>query len=110
MNTQQIQEFRDNPIKKRQQGDVLIREVDCSTAGMKKVEGNVVASSSNPHTISGGILYRDEESQALFAVVDKKAKMMHREHKPVALPAGTHFIEPKVEIDFLSDMVRPVQD
>ena len=106
---EQIQNFRDKPLEKFQQGDVLIRLVDFTLPAEKVVVGdNVVVASSNPHTVSGGNLFKVDE--ALFCTVEKKATFSHREHEPIVVKPGTYFIEPKVEVDFLSDMVRPVQD
>jgi len=105
----ELQLFRDNPKKKYQQGDVIIRLVDVDTGGFDVVEGDVIVQSPNPHTISGDFVLKRHKG-ALFVEIKTKATFCHREHRPIALGKGTYFTEQKVEIDFLSDMVRPVQD
>lgn len=114
MNEAQIQKLRDNPKDgfKIQQGDVIIRKVDVNVNTMELVDTNVLVPSTNPHTVVGGKIFRDKESSATFLYVEKQAQFKHKEHKnfKTKVGAGTYFVEPSVEIDMLSDMVKPVVD
>lgn len=114
MNAQQIQSFRDKPEWKEQQGDLIIRKVPLKNSrGLKAVKlhpGASVVPSTNPHSLQGGSLFKDAESNALFAVFKKAGRFVHNQHGINSVPAGIYFIEPKIEVDFLSDMKRPVQD
>jgi hypothetical protein len=108
-----IQQIRDNCKYKVQQGDVIIRQVTGDIDNLIPVDGDVVMQSAHPHIVKGGTLYKDD-SNNLVCIVEKKATFIHKKsgdkHANVSVPKGVYFIEPIVEIDFLSDMVRPVAD
>ena len=101
-----IQELRDKPISKQQQGDVIIRRVDVSVKGMELVDlkpGESIVLSNNPHAIKGGRLYK-HESGALFVEFKKAGSFNHTQHGVNPVSPGVYFVEPKIEVDFLSDM------
>lgn len=117
MKTTEIQALRDNCKYKVQHGDVIIRRVELkSPPVLVPVEGNIVSHSAHPHHVDGGELLTDPETKTMFLRVEKKATFLHQHsnkklrHKDITVDAGLYFIEPSVEVDFLSDMVRPVAD
>ena len=113
MQMSQIQAMRDKPEWKKQQGDVIIRKVTADVAGMgerKMGPGESLVPSTNPHMVAGARVFVDKESGAIFLTVARKGIFKHRQHGPITVGKGTYFVEPKVEIDAISDMQRPVQD
>ena len=104
-----VQEIRDNCKFKYQQGDVILRKMEGVEFDKKtELTHRILVPSTNPHKASAGTLYSTPEGMVLDA--PSGATITHKEHKAIKLPAGTYHVEPIVEVDFLSDMVRPVVD
>lgn len=102
-----------------QQGDVLLRKVNVSTKGFKKVSQNGLATlakgeqTGHHHSVyddntaileaPDGKLYTQNEN-------DFDVETKHQEHHPVKISPGIHEIGIVREHDYFKDMVGPVQD
>ncbi len=77
----------------KRQGDILLTKVDSIPQTAKlDIEGVLVygEKTGHKHKVVGGKLYRDKDT--MFVKVDKKAKIIHEEHKPLNLSKGKYSV------------------
>ena len=93
------------------QGDLLIQPTGSIPKGVKKVLDNVVLegeATGHHHRLVGGYVYKHTNG-AMYFQVNKKATLVHEEHKPIEFKAGKYAVIRQREY-VSSDMVRPVVD
>lgn len=102
----------------KQQGDVLFRCV-CDKenwAGKEIKRGKNLVLVEGEHTGHAHVLDCEadaeliQEGEKMLLKLTREAIVVHPEHKPVTLEPGIWEIGRVREYDYLSQMVRPVQD
>lgn len=104
-----------------QQGDVLLNSIDKLPSGLKaraKDQRGVVLAegevTGHYHAIANeeGVSILDGPNGTMYLVNETAHDVVinHQEHKPISVPPGNHEIKIVQEHDYLTEMVRPVQD
>ena len=94
-----------------QQGDVLLKQEQFATKGMKKVAGTLVhKGQQHHHRLTGGKVQMYTDGKDKFLVVSKAAKFTHEEHKTLSVPKGKYKVGIVVEYDHLLEESRQVID
>lgn len=97
-------------MKTYRQGDLFIQEVSEIPTGVKKIlSGIVLLGESTGHShrlVDGQVLTK---GQAMFLQVNKKAQLVHEEHKTIDLPKGMYVVIRQREY-VSADMVKVVVD
>lgn len=99
-----------------QQGDILLKPVRMVPKGAKKLKHLVLA--EGEHTGHKHQIVCEPREAELYETMDKDmflrcfspVSLVHEEHATQFLEPGTYKIEIVREYDYLSGMVRPVQD
>lgn len=95
----------------RQQGDVLLKLTNEFPKGLKATKGDLLHKGQNHHhRLKGGAFRILGDATAKFLEVKKATKLVHEEHKPIAVPVGKYVIGIVMEYDHWSEESRQVID
>ncbi len=94
------------------QGDILLKQVPALLKGCKPNLDCVLArgeATGHAHVVSGGVVFRDPESERLFVRVTRgTATVVHDEHAPITLAPGIYEVVGQRE--YTADEIRRVSD
>lgn len=99
-----------------QQGDVLIKKVDCVPNGriLPRKNGRIILAEGEAtghcHSINVEDADLIQEGEKILLRLGQKAALTHEEHKLITLEPGIYEIGRVVEKDWLSGMTRQVKD
>lgn len=102
--------------KQKQQGDVVLTKLGQMPAGeQKRISRTRCVLAEGEHTGHAHILEEEEAEliqigEQMLLKLGKAATVTHQEHGPVTLEPGIWEVGRVQEYDYLSKMVRPVQD
>jgi len=100
--------------KTAQQGDVILRKLDCLPKGKSKIsKGRLVLAhgeSGHSHVVEDDEAELIQIGERMLLKLGKQATVKHEEHQAITLEPGIWEIGRVTEFDWLSKMTRQVQD
>lgn len=94
-----------------QQGDILMFKESLEAKGLKKISGDLLHKGQNHHhRLKGGKFQIMERDGTRFLRVVKDTKLVHEEHKPIAIAKGDYRMGIVQEYDHFAEESRNVID
>lgn len=94
-------------------GDLLIREIDAIPKDAKRVKTNILAlgeSTGHTHQLIGECKVFENKEGKKFFQSNEELELIHQEHKPITIEAGTFEVLIEREYSPFDEEIRQVQD